>query len=186
MFDSVRELIVQFGKLFKWWTIISPWQQAVRVRLGKHTRVLGPGVHLLVPYIDTLYLQSNRKRVILSEMQTLTTADGKTITLSGQMIYAITDIEQLYRSVHHAEDTLGAIAQGAITDFVVSHRIEDITSASIARHVLDSSDFEQYGIGEVSFNVTAFAVVRTMRLIMDTQKEWLNGSGLDTDNANRG
>ena len=184
MFEGIKELFVQFGKLFKWWFILAPWEQAVRVRLGKHTRVFGAGIHLLIPYIDIVYKQSTRRRVMKAEMQTLTTLDGKVVTLAGQMGYVIKNIEQIYQTLHHAEDTLLALSQQSVAEYVTANNLADVTPSSISEYVVAKVDFKQYGLDEISFGITCFAVVRTYRLLMDTMSEWLNGEVLDTANGN--
>ena len=185
MLEGIKELFIQFGRLFKWWFILAPWEQGVRVRLGKHTRIFGAGIHLLVPYIDIIYKQSTRQRVTRTEMQTLTTRDGKVITLAGQMGYSIKHIGLLYQTLHHAEDTLLALAQQSVAEYVEANLFEAITPSGIKDYVVAKADFEQYGLGDVSFSITCFVVVRTYRLIMDKRAEWGHGDCLDTDNGRR-
>ena len=89
MVNTFQEMLKQFGRLFRWWIIVLPWDQAIRVRLGKHTRVLGPGVYWRIPYVDLVFQQSIRQRSARNDMQTLTTRDDRTISLASQMIFEI-------------------------------------------------------------------------------------------------
>ena len=41
--NQILDLIREFFRLFQWWVIIAPWEQAVRVRAGKHLTLLQPG-----------------------------------------------------------------------------------------------------------------------------------------------
>lgn len=55
--------IFRFFRQFQIWVVVAPWEQAVRVRLGKHLSVLNAGVHLKLPFADLVYLQSVRLRI---------------------------------------------------------------------------------------------------------------------------
>jgi len=179
--DTFKQLLAQFGRLFKWWVIIVPWEQVVRVRLGKHLKVLDAGIHLKIPYIDLVYRQSTRQRVARSDMQTITTKDGQTITLASQIVYAIGDVERLYNSLHHPEDTIIALVQSGISKFVVSHELKECNPGSIERYLSSDIDFTSMGLTGVNFCITNFAIVDTYRLIMDTAREWRDGPSLQTN-----
>lgn len=158
-----------------------PWEQVVRVRLGKHIRILNAGVHLKIPYIDLIYRQSTRQRVVRSDMQTVTTKDRVTITLASQIVYAIGDVRLLYNSLHHPEDTISALVQSGISNFVVNTNIDECTPHSIEEHLKSNVDFTTMGLSGVNFCITNFAIVKTYRLIMDTARNWGDGPSLQTD-----
>ena len=181
MVNTLQEILRQFGRLFRWWIIVLPWDQAIRVRLGKHTRVLQPGIYWRIPYIDLVFQQTIRRRSSRNDMQTLTTSDGHTITLASQMLYEINDIEKLYQSLHNPEDTLTALVQASIAQFVAGRDLVTCTPASIEKHLYDKVEFEDMGLNGVEFYVTNFAVVRTYRLLMDTVREWNTGDTMRTN-----
>ncbi len=185
MLEGIRALFVQFGELFHWWVIVAPWEQIVRVRLGKHLKMFGAGIHFTIPHVDSVYRQSIRRRICLTAMQTLTTSDGKTVTVSGQLGYAIVDVEKLYQTVHHAEDTLLATMQALVSEYIQQNDAADCTPPKVQEFVQESADLEIYGIGEVSFFVTNFAIVRTYRLLMDKAKDYADGDALNTYNAEK-
>ncbi len=58
--NSVFEFIRRFAEVFIWWTVIQPWEGAIRVRFGRWVRTLTPGLHLRIPYADSVYRQTNR------------------------------------------------------------------------------------------------------------------------------
>lgn len=181
MVNTFQEILRQFGRLFRWWIIVLPWDQAIRVRLGKHTRVLGPGIYLRIPYIDLVFQQSIRERSARNDMQTLTTRDDHTISLSSTMIFSICDIEKLFQSLHHPEDTLTAIVQASTATFVNEHDSEDVTPDSIEDYLNEQVCFDEMGLTGVKFYITNFAKVRTYRLLQDKSREWRTGTGIRTD-----
>lgn len=177
MINSFWSLLDRFLGLFTWWVTVTPWEQALRVRLGKRVTRLVPGIHLKIPVIDAIYKQSVRLRSACLPVQTITTSDGKTITLAAVLNYEIRDIELLYMTLHHAEDTLRNLATGAIAAYVRSRPLSECGPEDIVVGV--GLDLDRYGIETAGIQVIDYAVVRTYRLIMDS-KWGGHGDPLDT------
>ena len=123
--QSLVELIRGFFRGVRPWVIVAPWEQCLRVRLGKRVKVLRAGFHLRIPVIDTVYMQSVRRRVSSIGNQTITTSDNHTISLGGALGYAIEDVEAVYRGLHHAEDTLVQLSRQTIAQHVVTHPLAE-------------------------------------------------------------
>lgn len=179
--NAVRELLNALRGLLVWWVIVAPWEQALRVRLGKHVTLLGTGVHLRVPGIDRIYRQSVRQRTADLRTQTLTTSDGHTVTLAGTIRYAIGDIERLYETLHHAEATIIDLAAGAIAEEVASRTRFGLAPERLAQAVNERLDLERFGLADGRVYITDFAFVRTFRLIQD--QRW--GGDYDKLNTDR-
>jgi hypothetical protein len=175
--------ISQFFQSFKFWVTISPWEQALRVRLGKNVVLLGPGIHLFFPVTDVLYRQSVRMRICILNRQTLTSRDGKTIVLAGSLGYCLKDINKLYRTLHHADDTLASMARVAIAEYVATNAFAACTPQQIVDHINKTVDLAQYGLGNVSVYITEFSSCRTFRLIGDHTADSISYDDLRTDNA---
>lgn len=184
MMGTVYTIIQNFTQLFKWWVVISPWEQAVRVRLGKQIKVLDAGVHLRIPFADIVYLQSTRLRLTLLPTQTLITKDGKALTVAGNVGYTIDNILKLYMSLHHAQDTLVAMAQQAIASSVCRSSSDVLSPDALGKAASESLNFESYGLGEAQVNITDFAFVRTYRLISD--QRWGGAGDYLTTNSRLG
>jgi len=70
----VEQLIAWLGRFFgswKPWIIVSPWNIAVAVRLGKSARALHPGPHFRIPGIDQITLVNTRLRVATTPPSTM-------------------------------------------------------------------------------------------------------------------
>ena len=163
----LQQIIESVGQLLRWWFVVLPWEQAIRIRLGKHILLVNGGLHFQVPFIDRVYIQNIRRRIAPIHIQTITTQDGKTVTLAGSLSYKITDIEKLYRTLHQAEHTIMQSVQGIVSDFVIRNDLVDCAPKQIAENVTDQLDLEKYGLGETEFFLTDFAVVRTYRILQD-------------------
>lgn len=171
---TLIESLKQFGQVFRWWVIIAPWEQGLRVRLGCRITVLRAGPHLRVPFVDSVYVQSTRRRVVNLPIQTVTTRDGKTLTFSGTVSYAIADVAKLYATLHHAHDTLQNLALQALAE-----RVSSGVGLTAQQLVSINLDLSNYGIVDTELCVTDFAFVKTYRLISD-QKWGGQGDALNT------
>ena len=166
---SLWEFLSQFWQHLRPWTIVNPWQQALRVRLGKRVTRLGPGIHWKLPFVHSIFAQSVRRRIVALNTQTITTKDWKTATLSASMAYEIVDLELLYRKIHHAEDTLVRLGMAALAGVVRDRISSDCDQAAIERAATGILDpqFAPFGIGGIAVYLTGFAFVKTYRLISD-------------------
>ncbi|QTE37500.1 SPFH domain-containing protein [Mucilaginibacter gossypii] len=165
--ESIKGLIDYLLNIVKFWIVVQPWEQGIRVRFGKYQKLLPGGVHFRIPFLDTVYIQCDRLRVISMPMQTLTSKDFKTVTLNGSIGYEISDIELLYNQMVHPELTISNIAMGAIADFIYQNEIANIAAIDIENVVLSKLKTTPYGINIGYFKLLNFAVVRTYRLIQD-------------------
>jgi len=112
-------------------------------------------------------------------VQTIMTADGKTVTASGTVGFAINDIQRLYETLHHAEDTISNLAMAALANHVRELRLEECKPASLEQSVIGDIDLEQYGLCDVRVSILEFAVVRTFRLIQG--QKWSVGTAMETE-----
>lgn len=167
------------------WVVVLPWQQGLRVRAGRYLQRLGPGLYLKIPVLDDVQVESVRRRTSTLPVQTLSTADGATITVAAAVGYAIGDLERLYRGLHHAEDTIIQAAQGLIAAEVFRRRKSEMDPADICERLNGQlvQALEPFGLTEVTLQITDFAFVRAFRLIQD--QRWSHGRALDTSGSAR-
>lgn len=163
----INDLFSYLSKIFQWWIIVLPWERGIRVRLGKRVKVLTEGTYLRFPIIDQVFVQTTRTRFLSMPIQTLTTKDGKTITINASVGYNIEDILKLYNSIYSPETTILSIAMGAISEYVASHDFADCLPDMIEQNTSKMLSGNQYGLGDVTFKITGYAVVRTFRFIQD-------------------
>jgi regulator of protease activity HflC (stomatin/prohibitin superfamily) len=180
--ETFTAFLKQISQVFRWWVMVAPWEQALRVRAGRHVTRLSPGVHLRVPFLDTVYVQSVRMRLATMSMQTVMTRDRQALTVAGALGYAVGDIEQLYRTLHHAEDTLTNLSMNAVAECAARERAADLTPEKLAQLATHALTFTPYGLVDVSIRITDFAFLRTYRLVSDAR--WgTHGDSLNVERA---
>lgn len=173
--NQIKDFFEYIFNVFKIWVIIQPWEQGLIVRTGKKIRKVNGGIYFKLPYLDSVYVQETRTRMVQVCIQTLTTKDFKTITLNTGFGYKINDLEKLYNSLYHPEGTLTNMAMGYVSDFVWANDISDINPISIEKFVLEKMNKEDYGLQFEYFKITNFASVKTFRLIQDGQS-WVDNN----------
>ena len=177
--NQIKDFFEYVFNVFKIWIIIQPWEQGLIVRKGERVRKVNGGIYFKIPYLDSVYVQETRTRMVQACLQTLTTKDGKTITLNSAFGYKIKDLEKLYSSLYHPEGTLTNMVMGYVSDFIWTNEAIEITPSGIENAVLDKLKDTDYGLTFEYFKVTNFASVRTFRLIQDSQSWIDNGLKLD-------
>ena len=180
--EWLQGIIDRFAQAFKWFYILQPWEQALRVRFGKWITKHNGGLHFRIPYIDYIFKQNTRLRLSEIPSMTVTTTDGKTITLSGALQYRVHNVEPLYTKLHMAENTIARQTQGIISRFIALNDLEDCGPYTIIEVVEENVNLERYGLAEVEFILKDYAVVRTYRLITGDVDSW-NDHALLTDEA---
>lgn len=169
--EAISQLLIWVKGLFTWWVVIVPWEQGVRVLLGKRRKLLKPGVCLRLPIIHLIFKQSVRLRSADLQLQTVTTKDGETVAVAGAILYKITDVLKLYDTLHHAQETVVDMAAGAVAKAIHSLPRSECTPTSVVAAVRTSLIFAEFGIDLQDVYLTDFAFVKTYRLIGDDKRQ---------------
>jgi len=172
---QIKDLLEYIFNFVKIWIIVQPWEQGIRVRKGKKIKKLSAGMYFRIPYLDSVYIQETRMRMVQMTMQTLTSKDGVAITINSALGYTIENIETLYNTLYHPEGTIVSLALSGVADYVYRTDSKSITPADIEREVIQALKAEDYGLKFKHFKITNFAAVRTYRLIQDNQT-WVDTS----------
>ena len=179
---TLWEFLATFWRNIRPWTIVNPWEQAIRVRFGKTQRLLKPGIHFKLPMFDSVYVQSIRRRVASLDTQTVQTADGRMVIAGGCIAYEIGDISALYSTLHHPEDSLIRDAMIALAREIRARDSRNCIAHAIEQAALGRLQFAQYGVNLLELYLTDFAFARTYRLInaprYGTQGDALNTSAV--------
>lgn len=177
--NGLKWIVEKVLNLFRWWFVVLPWESGLRVTLGKRVTTLGPGIHLRIPVVHTVFKQSVRLRREDMPTQTLFTTDGKTLTIVANLQYSILDVAKLYNTLHEPTETIRTMFQSAIADFVTSLRSDQCSPEKVVNGALVNLNVEQYGLSDVKITITDFAFLKTYRLVQDSRWSF-NNRGIDT------
>ena len=166
--ELLNSITAFVSKFFQWWFTVMPWEQAIRVRNGKHVKLLGAGLYFKIPFIDAIYIQTTRMRMVDSPMQTVSTRDNSAVTIKSAIGYSIGNIEVLYKTLYHPETTLVSLTTSLIGEYVRKNDSNLISPENIEAFVVENLKPERYGLVGLTVKITTLATVKTFRLIQDS------------------
>lgn len=175
--NFVKDTLEYIKQLFTWWVEILPWENGIRVTLGKHQRVLTPGIWLRLPVMHTVYSQPMRYRVIETPLQTVATPSGDVITLRFAIGFQIKDILRLFNNAHAPTDVLANTAQGIASRTISSMVL--FTQSDIEAEVLKELRGLDLGIEISKVMITDFAKAKTFRLMGDAYWTRTDGENIN-------
>lgn len=165
--DKLTDLFSFLRNCFRWYFIVMPWEQAIFIRGGRKHRVLGPGLYFRIPFIDMVYINTTRRRMIEAPMQTVTTSDGHAITIKTGVSYRIVDMFKLYNGLYHPENTLLNIVMSDVSRYVSDRKLHELSPNNIESAMSISAQQDEWGLGDLKVTLNNYAVVKTFRLIQD-------------------
>lgn len=170
--ETINQIFGFIGKLFEWWFTVMPWEQAIFIRKGDKIKVLEKGLYFKIPFLDRVYIQQTRIRMIDLSVQTCSTLDGKTITLKSIVGYSIKDMYKMYTTISHPEMTLAGLVMGGIAEHIKMMESANVSPKTVEDFLLAKLNKTDYGLADLSIKVTSWAEVKTFRLIQDTSGVW--------------
>lgn len=165
--EWLSQILSGLVKPLQWWIVIAPWEEGVRVRLGKTSKKLCPGIHFRIPWLDRVYVQSTRIRILTETGQTITTADGKVLTLAVNVEFRISDVQRMFLSVSDPEMVILGKVAGLVAELVSTTSSEGLTPKKIEEHASGKISADEWGLSGIKVMVTNFAYVRTYRLLQN-------------------
>lgn len=147
MFDRLLDLLLDFLGLFQFWVVIDEYERGVVKTLGKRRRkiswyqfwmrsdvTLTSGLHFVWPLgIDEVLVDNVVPTVDEFDEQSLTTCDGKSVTLSAVVMWSINDIEKILFSVEDSDSALQEAGCGTISEIVAETDWENCHSEIFRR-----------------------------------------------------
>lgn len=170
MFDKLIDFLIQFGKDLLPFVIVEQWNGAVHLRFGKFLSVRNPGIHLKLPFFDSIIETPVITQTVNLPAQTLTTLDEKGIVLKAIIRYRVIDVKEYLLSVMHANDVLVDTTMGMIRDIVELTNWTDLVNVN--EHITaEVKEFVQkWGIEIEKITITDLAIVKTFRILGDNIK----------------
>lgn len=154
--------------LLFWWTV-NQYDGAVVLRNGKFHKVLKPGLHLKVPFIDTVMEHTIVTTTLPLPPQSLVTSDDKPIVTKVIVKYHISDIKAFLLGVWDAIDVISDVTQGIVRDVVVKSTLKQLNSVAINNTITRRAKLEviRYGVTIEKVTITNLGQIKSLRLFTD-------------------
>lgn len=136
MFDRLIDFLENWLELLYFVHVVNCYEAGVQLRFGKFKRILEPGWRWYWPLkIDQVMVcQVVADTEVLSE-QSLTTADGHSVTLRGVLTFEIEDVRKYFLDVQDRKHALEDSACGAIGARVLRSKWEEIITPDFTNAV---------------------------------------------------
>ena len=89
--------------------IINQGYEGIVERLGRYQRTLKPGLNFVVPFLDTVLVESTREHLLDVDPQSVITKDQVTIIVDAILSWRILDVKAAYYSVENVEESLKSL-----------------------------------------------------------------------------
>lgn len=122
--DRLLDFLFEVLYLVKFWVVVDPYEEVVIITLGKIRRkkpVLGPGLHLVLPFGIEEQLSDNVVPADLPDLEiNMTLKDGTPLHVCFSALWRITDMEKYQLTVEDA-DTVLTNVQGMVQEYLFQY-----------------------------------------------------------------
>lgn len=137
MFDRLFDFLALAWQWLIPWVIIDVYEAGVILRFGKFERIVEPGLNFMWPIgIEVCKAETIVRQTSYLDPQSLTSMDGKSVTISGILTYTIVDIKMFLLHIDDGETDVQNMCYGIIADRVEDTDWNDIRSNEFNKEVL--------------------------------------------------
>jgi regulator of protease activity HflC (stomatin/prohibitin superfamily) len=86
--------------------VIEQGNKALVERLGRYQRTLDPGLNFVIPFVDSLIVETMRERDLDIAPQQVITKDGLAIEVDALVSWRIVNLKAAYYNVDNLDDSL--------------------------------------------------------------------------------
>jgi regulator of protease activity HflC (stomatin/prohibitin superfamily) len=105
MIGDLLQKFVEFLREFWPIYICNEWERAVILRGGTFWKVVGPGVHFVVPFFWSFRPESTVRTTYVTGLQTIDTKDSGTLTFSASVQLEVVDLKLAMLTVNEYDKT---------------------------------------------------------------------------------
>lgn len=106
--------------------IIQEYEIGVYMRLGKYVKNLGPGLHLITPFISKVYRADKRLQTLDLGRQEVMTSDLSPTIIEAIVQYNLDRPDRSLLEVEKYKSTLNHISQTTLRKLALSHDLESL------------------------------------------------------------
>ena len=170
MFDKLIDLISQWISDIIPIVIIPSYEEGVHLSLGKFKKVLHPGIHFKIPFLDEILRHHVVVTTISLPAQSLYTSDKQNFVVKGVIKYKIADVKTFLLEVYDAQDALSDMTLGIIKNVIISLPAEKCIDPELDNLLTKKARVEakKWGVDIQQVTLTDVAPIRSYRLMNDT------------------
>ncbi len=155
--------------------IMREYERAVVFRLGKFHKVKGPGLILLIPFIDKIERVDMRVLTINVERQEIITKDNVTVQVDAIVFFRVMDAEKAIIEVEQYMEATTWLAQTTLRSIVGQVELDELLAEreKVNKNIQEIIDrhTDPWGIKVVSVEVRDVILPENMKRAMARQAE---------------
>jgi len=155
--------------------ILREYERAVVFRLGKFLSVKGPGLIVLIPFIDRIERVDLRVLTINVERQEVITRDNVTVHVDAVVFFRVIDAERAVIQVERYMDATTWLAQATLRSIIGQVELDELLAEreKVNKKIQDIIDrqTDPWGIKVVSVEVRDVVLPENMKRVMARQAE---------------
>lgn len=125
-FFLVFLLMVVIGVLAGSFYIVKQWEQVAILRFGKIIKIMGPGLHMKVPIMDSIRRLDLRTQTVDLLGQSAITKDNISVGIDTVAFIRIEDAERVILQIVNYADAVSKYAQTAIRNIIGRYNLDDL------------------------------------------------------------
>lgn len=153
--------------------VVAEWERMVVLRLGKFRGVMEPGLHFLIPVLDTpIFVEMRVQTVDIPRQQTIT-QDNVPVLMNGVIFFKVGDASAAALKVQSYRQAMARYAQATLRDTVGSLSLDELLShqdrleGELARNVDSAS--KGWGLHVEAIKIEDIDVPEDLKKMMSRQ-----------------
>lgn len=168
-FGWLGDIIAWIGDLFPRFTVVRKTHGGVAFVRGKHVKQVKPGLVWWWPFWTELELYPLVRQSLNLASQTLTTKDGKSVTVGAVVVYTVEDPLTALTVQWDLAETVEDLSAAAVCDFVTDNDFEWInTNRTVCKRRLSKAVADvlaEYGVAVQGAWLTDFAQAKVISMV---------------------
>jgi regulator of protease activity HflC (stomatin/prohibitin superfamily) len=167
MFDKLITLLQEFYHQLNPFVIIDMWERGLHLRMGKFHDIKEPGLHIKLPFLDSVWKQTVVTQSLDLRPQSITSADYKNIVVKGIVRFHVFDTFLFLTKLAHPTDVLIDTSGAMIREIIEERNWEDLVDIENELTEKIGQKVSEWGIGIEKVTLTDLAEIQSIRLIGD-------------------
>lgn len=175
MFEAIGAFcLILLGGIIGSVRIVEQGDQAIVQRLGKYERTLNPGMNVVIPFLDTVLVETVREQLLDIEPQRAFTKDNVPIEVDAIVSWQILDLRRAYYAVEDLQESLKQIVISTLRNEIGLLTLEETFSSSatinkaLLRQLHDST--ENWGVKVIRVEVQEFQISQALRESLERER----------------
>ena len=168
MFDKLITLLQEFYQQLNPFVIIDMWEKGLHLRMGKFHDIKEPGLHVKIPFIDSIWKQTVVTQSLDLRPQSITSADYRNIVVKAIVRYNISDAFLFLTKLAHPTDVLIDTTGAMIREIIEERNWEDLVDVEDELTQRIGEKLKEWGITIERITLTDLAEIQSIRIIGDS------------------